>query len=180
MNWLDILLAVVVGLSIIAGFRAGLARGGVGFAATLAGIFLGFWCYGIAAGYVRPYVSSKALANLIGFFVIFAAVLLLGSVVGLLLAKLFKWMGLSWFDRLMGGAFGLARGAVIATAMVTVLLACAPKPPPGWIVDSKALPYVIEASNIVAAATPREIKEAFRETQEKVKKIWSDHLKPQR
>jgi membrane protein required for colicin V production len=177
-NWIDVILALVVGLSVVFRFKAGFARVGVGFAATIVGIFAGFWFYGIAAAYVRDYVSSKALANLIGFLVIFVAVLLVGALLGRLLARLFKWIGLSWFDRLLGAAFGFVRGALIAVAMVTVLLACAPAPPPPSIVDSKSMPYVIEASNILAAATPHEIKDAFRETKDKVKRIWSDHVKP--
>jgi len=180
MTWIDLVLAVVVGLSVLSGIRAGFARVGVGFVATIVGIFIGFWCYGIPAAYVRDYVSSKALANLIGFFLIFAAVLLLGSLIGRLLAALFKWIGLSWFDRLLGAGFGFVRGVVIAVAIVTVVLACAPSPPPAAIVDSRAMPYVLEASDILAAATPHEIKDAFRDTKDRVKKIWSDHLKPKK
>ena len=90
MNWIDILLVLVIGFSILTGFTAGFARVGVGFIATLLGIFLGFWCYGIAAAYVLDYVSSRAIANLIGFFVIFLGVVFVGAVIGHLLAKLFK------------------------------------------------------------------------------------------
>lgn len=158
----------------ISGFSAGAARVGVGFIATLVGIFAGFWCYGLAAAHIVDYVNSRALANLIGFLLIFAAVVLLGGLLGRLLAKLFRWIGLSWFDRLLGAAFGFVRGILVAVALVTVLLAFAPMPPPPSIVDSKLLPYVMDASNVLAAATPHEIKDAFRETQEKVKKIWDD------
>ena len=39
----------------------------------------------------------------------------------------------------------------------------------------------MDASNVLAAATPREIKDAFRETKDKVKKIWDDvRHKPER
>jgi len=179
-TWIDIVLAIVVGLSVLSGLKAGFARVGIGFVATLAGIFVGFWCYGIPAEYVRDYVSSKALANLIGFFLIFAAILLLGSLVGRVLASLFKWVGLSWLDRLLGAAFGFVRGVIIAVAIVTVVLACAPKPPPPSIVDSRSVPYVIEASNILAAATPHEIKDAFHETKDRVKRIWSEQVKPKK
>ena len=174
MNWIDILVLLVIGLSVLSGFMAGFARVGVGFIATLLGIFFGFWCYGVVAAYVLDYVSSKAIANLIGFFAIFIGIVLIGAVVGRVLAKFFKWVGLSWFDRILGGAFGLIRGIVMAAALVTVLLAFAPTPPPRSVVESKTMPYVIDASNVLAALTPHEVKEAFQETKEKVKKIWSD------
>jgi len=177
-NWIDWLLLIVVGSSVLSGLRAGFARVGVGFIATIVGIFCGFWFYGIAAAHVLDYVSSRAVANLIGFFAIFAAVLILGAIVGHILAKLFKWAGLSWLDRLLGGAFGLARGAVVAVALVTVLLAFSPSPPPRSVADSKWLPYLSGVSNVLAAMTPREIKEGFRETQDKAEKMWSEHRLP--
>jgi membrane protein required for colicin V production len=106
------------------------------------------------------------------------AILVLGAIVGRILAKLFKWVGLSWLDRLLGGAFGLARGAFIMVALVTVLLAFAPSPPPRSVVDSKLIPYTASISNVLAFLTPREIKEGFRETEEKVRKTLSEHRSP--
>lgn len=175
MNWIDLLLLVVIGASVLTGFAAGFARVGVGFAAMIVGLFCGFWFYGIVAAYVLDYVNSRAIANLVGFFVIFFGMMLVGAIVGRILAKFFKWVGLSWLDRLLGGAFGLVRGFVIAAGMVTVLLAFAPSPPPASVVDSKLMPYVINVSEIFAALTPREIKDAFYATKDKVKTAWSQH-----
>lgn len=175
MSWIDLVLALVIACSVLAGFASGFARVGVGFAAMIVGMFCGFWFYGIVAAYVIDYVSSRAIANLIGFFVILAGVLVVGAMVGTILAKFFKWVGLSWLDRLMGGAFGVVRGFVIAAAMVTVLLAFAPSPPPRSVVDSKLLPYVINVSDVLAAMTPHEIKDQFYATKDKVKAVWSAH-----
>jgi membrane protein required for colicin V production len=172
---MDLLLALVIVSSVLTGFAAGFARVGVGFAALIFGMFAGFWFYGIVAAYVVDYVSSQAIANLIGFFVILMVVMVLGAIVGRILAKFFKWVGLSWLDRLLGGAFGVVRGFVIAAAMVTVLLAFSPSPPPRSVVDSKLLPYVINVSDVLAALTPREIKDSFYATKDKVKAVWSAH-----
>jgi len=175
LNWIDLVLILVIGTSVLSGLASGFARVGVGFAALIVGMFSGFWFYGIVAGYVIDYVSSRAIANLIGFFVILMVVMVLGAIVGRILAKFFKWVGLSWLDRLLGGAFGVVRGFVIAAAMVTVLLAFSPSPPPRSVVDSKLLPYVINVSDVLAALTPREIKDSFYATKDKVKAVWSAH-----
>lgn len=176
MSWLDIVVVVIVGYSMFTGFSGGFARVGVGFAATVLGIICGFWFYGIAAAHVADYVSSRGVANLIGFLLVFGVFVLAGAIVGRILASIFKWVGLSWLDRVLGAAFGFVRGAVIAVALVTVILAFAPVPPPPSIVQSKTLPYVIDTSSVLAAVTPHEVKDAFRETKEKVKKMWEDHI----
>jgi membrane protein required for colicin V production len=173
-NWIDILLVLVIAFSVLSGFTAGFARVGVGFIATVVGIFLGFWCYGVAGAYVLDYVSKREIADLIGFFAIFIGVVLVGALIGRLLAKLFKWIGLSWLDRLLGAGIGFIRGVVMAVALITVLLAFAPSPPPRSVVDSKLMPYMLDTSNVLAALTPREVKDAFWDTKEKVKKAWSE------
>jgi membrane protein required for colicin V production len=175
LNWIDVLLGIVIVTSVLTAFGAGFARAGVGFVAMIVGLFAGFWFYGIVGFYVMDYVSSRAIANLIGFFVIFFGVLIVGAVVGMLLARFFKWVGLSWLDRLLGGACGLVRGFVIAAGMATVLLAFAPSPPPRSVVDSRLLPYVINVSNVFAALTPHEIKDAFYATKDKVTQEWAKH-----
>jgi membrane protein required for colicin V production len=176
MSWLDVVVFVILGYSVFTGFSGGFARVGIGFAATLLGIICGFWFYGIAAAHVSDYVASRGVANLIGFLLVFGTFVLAGAIVGRILASLFKWVGLSWLDRLLGAAFGFLRGAVIAVALVTVILAFSPTPPPASIVQSKTLPYVIDTSSVLAAVTPHEVKDAFRETKEKVKKMWEDHI----
>ena len=42
-------------------------------------------------------------------------------------------------------------------------MAFAPSPPPRSVVDSKLLPYIAGASDLLAAMTPHEIKDAFRD-----------------
>ncbi len=175
MNWIDLVLLLVVASSVLAGFSAGFARVTVGFVAMLVGLFCGFWFYGIVAQYFVDYVSSRTIANLIGFFTILAGVLILGAIVGRILAKFFKWAGLSWLDRLLGGAFGVVRGFIIAAAMAAVLLAFAPTPPPPSVVESRFLPYVIDGADVLASLTPRELREGFHATKDKVKAVWSAH-----
>jgi membrane protein required for colicin V production len=176
-NLLDIVLVIVVGASVVAGFMAGFARVGIGFIAAVSGLLFGFWFYGIPAAWLHRYIHSLTISNLLGFFLVFWGFLAVGSLLGKLLAKLFKWTGLTWLDRLMGGAFGFVRGGLIAIAFVAVLLAFTPKPLPNWMIDSQVLPYAIDASNMCAALAPRAIKDAFRESMLDIRKAWEDQLK---
>jgi membrane protein required for colicin V production len=174
---LDLLLVLIVGCSIVAGFIAGFARVGIGFCAAVAGLVFGFWFYNSPAAWFHKFIHSQALSNVLGFLVVFWAILVVGALLAKLVATLFKWTGLSWLDRLLGAAFGLVRGAVIGVGFVAILLAFAPKPLPNWMVNSKALPYAVDASNLVASAAPAELKEAFRQGMEELRKDWDEEVK---
>jgi membrane protein required for colicin V production len=177
---LDLIVLLFIAASVVGGFVAGFARSGIGFLAAVFGVLCGFWFYGIPAAAVHKYVHSVAASNLIGFFVVFFGLIFVGALIGKLLSKLFKWTGLSWLDRLMGAAFGLVRGALVAVAFIAVLLAFTPKPTPNWMVNSTVLPYAIDASNLLAALAPNVIKEAFRDSVREIRKIWDEQLREAR
>ena len=172
MNFIDfILLAAIVGFA-IKGLSGGFARVGVGFIASIVGIFCAFWCYGITAAWVMPYVNSKPVANLLGFLIILVGFGIAGTLIGHVLAKLFRWAGLSWLDRAGGVAFGFIQGLVVAVALVTVLIACAPNPPPDMLARSRVVPYLLGPSDAMAAIIPRELRDSFHETTGEVRKMW--------
>ena len=180
MNWLDVLLVALFALSVLLSFRRGFSREAVGLGAALAALFLGIWFYGLAGEWLLPYVSSKGVANFCGFLIVFAGVLLAGALVSRLLSRLIKFAGLSWFDRLLGAGFGALRGVVLSTAVVVAMVAFTPgssgSAPPRAVVDSRLAPYVIEAASVVTALAPYEVREGFRKTYARVKKIWKHSL----
>jgi len=179
-NALDLVFIVIVAFSVIAGFMAGFARVGVGLAATLLGVLCGFWLYGIPAGWLAEYLGTGAAANLLGFFLVFAIFVIAGGVIGGILARVFKWIGLSWLDRLLGAGAGLARGALLVVAVVTVITAFAPSPPPRFMAQSRVMPYAAHAASVLAATAPRSLKEPFYLSVEKLRRMWSNgvHFNP--
>jgi membrane protein required for colicin V production len=178
MNLLDLLLAVIIGVSIATGFMAGFARVGVGFIATISGLLFGFWYYSVPAAWIREHwTMSVNAANMMGFFTVFALFLCAGALVGKLLAKLFKWTGLTWLDRFLGGVFGLVRGALMAVVCVAVVMAFTPKPLPTWMAGSQMLPYVIDASDLCSKLAPMAVKEAFRDSMFEIRKMWEEELR---
>ena len=85
--------------------------------------------------FLQPYVSSPGIANFCGFLMVFCGVLILGAIVGRLLARMMKVAGLSFVDRLLGAGFGVVRGILISIALVLALLAFTPgKSPPNAVV----------------------------------------------
>jgi membrane protein required for colicin V production len=180
LSLLDVLLALIVGLSLYGGFRAGLARASVGMIAAIAGVLFGFWFYGVPAAWFRERLDSPLAANMFGFFIVFACTLIVGGLLGQLLSKVFKWTGLSWLDRILGAGFGLVRGVLVAVAFIAILMAFTPRPVPNWMTRSALLPYGLEASDRIAAAAPYEIKEAFAESLHEIRQVWKENVEKAR
>lgn len=177
MNWLDIALAAIIVCSVIAGFSKGFARTALGFAATIFGLFCGLWFYGTVGASLVQWLSSRQLANLLGFFVIFISIVVIGALLGRLLEHVLRMAQLSWLNRLLGGAFGLLRGMLIGAVVVMAAMAFSVKPPPLSVAHSRLAPYAIGTANVLASAAPREVKDAFSNSYERIKQIWADSLK---
>ncbi len=182
MNWVDILLGLILLLSVIGGFRKGLARTGIGAAAVVVGIVCGLWFYGTAGAFFQRFISSRPFANLAGFLTIFLAAVLLGGLISAILDRLLKFVHLSWLNRLLGAAFGLLRGALICAALMLLVLAFWTKPP-GAVARSRIAPYVLGAARVMAYAAPHDVRAGFHRSYDKVKRFWAeafDDKKPQK
>jgi membrane protein required for colicin V production len=172
-NWLDIVLIVVLAFSTIQSLRKGFSREIVGLAASLAALVLAMWFYGMAGTFIAPYVGSPRTANLLGFVLVIIAVLLVGSLIGWIVSRFLRTIGLSFFDRLLGAVFGFARGLLITIAVLTAVMAFGPRadnnPTPEAVVHSRIAPWVLEASRWFVAIAPMELKQSFRERYSQVK-----------
>jgi membrane protein required for colicin V production len=177
MNWLDIVVLLVVAWSVVTAFRKGLVREILGLASVVLALLLGLWFYGTAAGYLAPYMSSRSLANAVGFMAVFLGVMLLAAVTSFVIGKFLRVTGLSMVDHALGAAFGALRGIIVAIALVMAIMAFSQADrPPESIVRSRTAPYVAGAARMFAAMAPHEMKEGFRRTYEQARKAWEKAL----
>jgi membrane protein required for colicin V production len=181
MNWLDFALIAILAISIATSFAKGFAREVIGLVAAVAALICGAWFYRMTAAVVRPYVGSREVANLCGFLLIVAGVIVLGLIVSWIMGAMMKAVGLSWLDRLLGAAFGVARGIIVCVAVITAIVAFAPgadaKTPPQSVVRSTVAPYMIDAAHALTLAAPKELRDGFSRRYEQVKQVWEDTLK---
>jgi len=176
MNWLDVVLLLIVGASVVTSLRKGLSREIIGLVAVALAIVLGIWFYGTVGALFEPHLSSPAAAHFAGFVVIFAGVLLLGAAVSAMVGKFLKVTGLSIFDHILGAGFGLARGVLIGIALILGIMAFSPTGKPPSVVESRTAPYVIDAARLIASMAPHELREGFRKSYAHVKSAWEKTL----
>jgi membrane protein required for colicin V production len=164
MNWVDWMIVGFLAISVIGGFAEGFVRIAIGFAALIFGFLFASWFHGVAGGWVEPYIHTKAVANLLGFLIIFIGILVLGALIAAVINRVFKIVGLSWLDRLIGGAFGAVRGVLVLAIAALLLSAFFPKSLPAATSQSQLAPYVFSASKLLSAITPYEIKNGFEQS----------------
>ena len=167
MNWLDYLLIAVLAFSVVRGIRRGFTREIVGLIAAILSLVLGMWFYPTGARLVKPWIVSERASDFVGFILVMGSVLLIGAMVGAVIRRFVRAVGLSFFDRLLGAGFGLIRGALIAIALLTAYIAFGPradpKSEPAAVLHSQIAPFLMDAAGVFTDAAPEELKRSFRE-----------------
>jgi membrane protein required for colicin V production len=178
MNWLDVILLLIIGASVIGSFRKGLSRQVIHLAAVVAGIVLGAWFYGRVAEVLEPHVSSPTAAKLGGFLIVFCGVVFVGALVSWTVGRFLRVTGLSVVDHLLGAVFGLLRGVLVAVALIMGVMAFSKDgTPPRAIDESRVAPYVSQAARVFAAMAPRELKDGFHKSYDQAKLAWNRNVK---
>lgn len=159
-NWLDWLFAIIVLLSVIFAVRKGFVRELISLAAVAAGIVVAALEFRRAANWFGDLTSSHDVALAAGFLAIFIAVLVAGAIISALARFLIRSAGIEWFDRFLGGIFGLIRGIIIDSIVLMILVAFAIKP--ATVGKSQLAPYISTGARALVVVMPRDLKTAFR------------------
>ena len=135
MNGADWVIVAVVLLSTMQAAYAGFFQEAFHLAGLVAGYLLAAWQYQRVAGWLERYLKSAWLAESAGFLIIFFAVAVAAGMAGQTARWIMKKSGLSFVDRLLGGALGLLRGCLIVAVIVVSMTAFTPARS-GWQVRS--------------------------------------------
>ncbi|HLJ46504.1 MAG TPA: CvpA family protein [Bryobacteraceae bacterium] len=161
MNWFDIAIMAVVVASVASGVCRGFTRSALGAVAFFAAVILGFWFYIPVSFWLRQYIHNKEAAGAVGFGLIFMGVAMVGGIAERISSRLVRSVHLTWLDRILGGAFGLAYGCFMATILVLTFMTFAPRPVPKVVAGSRCFPYFENAAQMLSNATPYEVREGY-------------------
>jgi membrane protein required for colicin V production len=143
LNAADWVIVTVVGLSML----TSLVRGFIREALSLAGWVLGFVVAMVFADRFA-YLLSGAIADVTGRYVVafallFALTMIAVALFGKLLRALVEFAGLGALDRVLGMAFGFARGVFVLLAAVVMLRAVLELDRFEWWQGSVLLPHLL-------------------------------------
>lgn len=132
MNTIDGALLLVLLVSVVVGMWRGLMYEVLSVAAWVAAFVLAQAHADRVAGWLPLGDLSPAVRMAIGFAIVFVGCAFVGGLLAWTVKRLVAAVGLRPIDRVLGGAFGLLRGAVVLLA-VTVVVGMTPlREQSGW------------------------------------------------
>src|SRR3984893_1443250 len=120
MSAFDLIVIGIVGSSAVLAFWRGLIRVVMSLVALIAAVLAAIQ-FSPAVAAMLPALGDPVTRYLAAFALIFIAVALVGALLGWVLSRAIRAIGLGFVDRLLGAVFGVARGVLIV--VIAVLLA---------------------------------------------------------
>lgn len=121
LNPVDIIIICIIGFT----FTFGIKRGMVDSIFSVISYYVAFYGTNRLADTAAPLVSKLVegvyASKLISYIILFLGILFFMKWLNTLAVKFLKFIGLSAFDKTMGGIIGLAKGAVISCMCVILI-----------------------------------------------------------
>ncbi len=161
MTWLDYAVVGVFAASLVFGAWRGLVREVI----SVLGWVIAFLAANLLAGPLGPampqVIPSPELRVAAAYLVVFVGSLVVTSLLGLLLSKIVKAVGLGGVDRLLGALFGAARGLLILVA-AALLAGLTSAPRQAYWRDSASGPLLAQAALALKPLLPQTFAERMR------------------
>lgn len=136
----DYIIIGIMVLSLLISLVRGFVREALSLVMWIAAFWIAFTFYNTLANLLLNIIHTPSLRMIVAFGALFLATLLLGSFIGYLFGQLIDKTGLSGTDRVLGVAFGFARG-VLLVAVLIMLAKLTPLPQDPWWKASVLLPH---------------------------------------
>lgn len=118
MTGFDYLVLAIVGISVLFSIMRGFVREILALASWIIAFVVARFYTMDLAPLLPAAIPSESLRILAAFLILFLLTLLLCSLLGIALARVFKKVGLGWLDRGLGALFGVLRGILIVGVLV--------------------------------------------------------------
>ena len=132
-------------------------------ALTTAGLIVGYivaaWQYRRLAEWFESFLKNPWLAEILGFLIIFFAILLLFGIAARIARWIMKEAGLSGFDRFLGAVLGLLKGGLMVAVILMGMTAF--QPTSKLLQNSQLAPYFLVVGRAAIWLAPSELRARF-------------------
>ena len=119
MNWLDILIAILIVVSIVGGLKAGIIKVLFTIAGLIIGVVLAGNCSGALADKLG-FISDSRTAGIVAFILIMLVVMIVAAVLAFVIRKIASAVLLGWVNHLGGAVLGLLLGMIFCGALLSM------------------------------------------------------------
>jgi membrane protein required for colicin V production len=158
-NAFDWLMVIIVAMSMTVAFMRGLVRAIFGLVGLVGGFELASNTYTEVADRINfgHGIQSQVSARIVAFLLIALVVSVAFDLVGRGVQRSIRAIGLGWFDRVLGSAFGFARGCLICIALLMVSADVVPQSQ--MLVGSALSPYLFALAHDVSFLVPQYLQQ---------------------
>jgi len=155
----DWIILVVLLISVAQAASEGFFQVAFGIAGLVVGYMVAAWQYHRLADYFAPNLKAPWLGDVLGFLIIFVGVIIVAGIAGRIARWAMKEVGLSFFDRFLGGVLGLIRGALMISVVLLGMAAFTPTS--RWLEGSQLAPYFLVVGRAAIWVAPSELRGRF-------------------
>jgi membrane protein required for colicin V production len=132
-------------------------------ALTTGGLIVGYvvaaWQYRSVAEWFERFFTNPWLAEIVGFLLIFFAIVVLFGIAAKVARWIMKEAGLSGFDRFLGGLLGLLKGGLMVAVILMGMTAF--QPTSRLLQSSSLAPYFLVVGRAAIWLAPTELRARF-------------------
>jgi membrane protein required for colicin V production len=155
----DWMICAVVLLNVVAAAMQGFFSEALTMAGLVVGYVVAAWKYRGVAEWLESFLKNPWLAEILGFLIIFFAIVLLFGLAARLARWIMKEAGLSGFDRFLGGVLGLLKGGLMVAIILMGMTAFAPTSK--LLQKSQLAPYFLVVGRAAIWLAPSELRARF-------------------
>jgi membrane protein required for colicin V production len=161
MTFFDLFVLAIIGASVAAGALRGFVRALITSFGLLIGVIIAARAYVPAGELLRGFglVESTEAAHAGGFLLVVGVVLAAGFLVGHFARAGLRRARLDWLDRVLGAAFGLARGVAVCSVVYLALTAFPVRIES--VAKARTGPALAEGARLISFCTSEDVRAHF-------------------
>jgi membrane protein required for colicin V production len=155
----DWVICGIVLLNVIAAAMQGFFSEALSIAGLVVGYLVAAWQYRRLADWFETFLKNPWLAEVLGFLIIFFAILVLFGIAARVARWVMKQAGLRPLDRFLGALLGLLKGGLMVAVILMGMTAF--EPTSKFLANSQLAPYFLVVGNAAKWVAPAELRMRF-------------------
>ncbi len=155
----DWMICAVVLINVVAAAMQGFFAEALSMAGLVVGYIVAAWKYRSLAEWFESFLKNPWLAEILGFLIIFFAILLLFGIAARIARWIMKEAGLSGFDRFLGAFLGVLKGGLMVAVILMGMTAF--QPASKLLQNSQLAPYFLVVGRAAIWLAPPELRARF-------------------